>query len=70
MTDFNKKDVLEVATELINNSIYYDCSDYNRADTYKCIYCEAEHQDDEELKHYIGCVTMIAQDLLTRSGDN
>ena len=65
--EFKKDDVLRVANELLLNSITFDCSDYNSQDFYTCTYCHAEDANDENIKHDINCVTLVAQDLLTRS---
>ena len=65
--EFEVKDVLRVAQELIELSVEFDCSDYNRADFYHCKYCCAEHVNETNFKHNAGCVTFVAQDLLTRS---
>jgi len=66
---FNENDVRMVASELIDNAVYWD-NGYENAmnphDGYCCKYCSAsEYESINELKHDTGCVVLVAKDLLT-----
>jgi len=71
MTAYNEKDVIEVATALIDSAIYWDEGYVNAMcahDGYACRHCGVgEFKKKGDVKHDTNCPVLISQDLLTRS---
>jgi len=72
MSEFNKDDVIKVATALIEDHTWFDTGDYSK-DVYHCEHCTGRTDDwssweeVENIVHDYDCPVLAARDILTRN---